>query len=301
MKPTLSIIIPVYNIESYIHQCIAKLIVDIGDELEILLIDDGSTDRSGQICDEYAAKYDFVHVYHTQNGGVSSARNIGIKHATGVFVYFIDGDDWFTGIYSLLKELKFHEKANKKVFAIPFNIYDKNEQIIKSIEYQSEIIETNKIEKYAHNHALWGYVFNLDTIKENGIRFHEELKYSEDWCFTAEYLSQTPTIVCLKDCCYHYRAERIGSAMNKQYNSEQLLLHFISFDYLLQIKACKQCNKYIQNERRIFWRYLIRLTSRHLHLFGKNQLQKEIKNRLTPYYLFNDLKTCIRIVYIFCK
>ena len=89
----ISVIIPVYNIESYLDSTLKSLLDQTYKDFEVILINDGSVDRSTDICDEYAAKYNFIKVIHKPNGGVSSARNVGIENAQGKWIFFLDGDD----------------------------------------------------------------------------------------------------------------------------------------------------------------------------------------------------------------
>lgn len=90
----ISIIVPVYNVELYIHQCIDSIISQTYRDIEILLIDDGSTDKCGNICDEYARIDPRIRVFHTQNKGLSAARNLGLREAKGDYIGFVDSDDW---------------------------------------------------------------------------------------------------------------------------------------------------------------------------------------------------------------
>ena len=94
MKPLLTVVIPVYNVEKYLKRCIESILIQEWKNYDILLVDDGSTDNSPQICDGYAKAYDFISVIHKKNGGLSAARNTGISHAEGEYVYFPDSDDW---------------------------------------------------------------------------------------------------------------------------------------------------------------------------------------------------------------
>ena len=94
MKPLLTVVIPVYNVEKYLKRCVESVLVQEWHNYDILLVDDGSTDSSPQICDDYAKVYDFISVIHKENGGLSEARNTGISHAKGDYVYFPDSDDW---------------------------------------------------------------------------------------------------------------------------------------------------------------------------------------------------------------
>ena len=94
MKPLLTVVIPVYNVEKYLKRCVESVLVQGWHNYDILLVDDGSTDSSPQICDDYVKAYDFISVIHKENGGLSEARNTGILHAKGEYVYFPDSDDW---------------------------------------------------------------------------------------------------------------------------------------------------------------------------------------------------------------
>ena len=94
MKPLLTVVIPVYNVEKYLKRCIESILIQEWKNYDILLVDDGSTDNSPQICDDYAKAYNFISVIHKKNGGLSAARNTGISNAEGEYVYFPDSDDW---------------------------------------------------------------------------------------------------------------------------------------------------------------------------------------------------------------
>ena len=95
----ISVIVPVYNTEKYLDECIQSILNQSFTDFELLLIDDGSTDRSGAICDQYAAKDERVRVFHTENGGVSSARNVGLDEAKGEWIAFVDSDDWVKSLF----------------------------------------------------------------------------------------------------------------------------------------------------------------------------------------------------------
>lgn len=108
-KDLISVVVPVYGVENYIGECIESILSQSYSDFELLLVDDGSKDRSGEICDEYATKDSRITVYHKANGGLSSARNYGIEHANGTYICFIDSDDWIypdylMRMYTQLKE-----------------------------------------------------------------------------------------------------------------------------------------------------------------------------------------------------
>ena len=99
--PEISVIVPVYKVEEYLPQCIDSILAQTFTDFELLLVDDGSPDRCGEICEEYAGKDTRIRVFHQQNSGVSAARNIGLQHAKGTYIVFVDSDDWVSTDYLL--------------------------------------------------------------------------------------------------------------------------------------------------------------------------------------------------------
>ena len=97
--PIISVIVPVYNAENYLHRCIDSILAQTFTDFELLLINDGSTDNSGEICNAYAQKYPCIRMFHKNNGGVSSARNLGLTKANGEWIVFVDSDDWIEPHY----------------------------------------------------------------------------------------------------------------------------------------------------------------------------------------------------------
>ena len=123
-NPKISVIVPVYNVERYLRRCIDSILAQTFTDFELLLIDDGSKDSSGEICDEYAAKDSRIIVFHKENGGVSSARNVGLDNVRGEWVAFVDADDKISdGYFHICEE---HENAD--VVVKPFYIIKKEEK-----------------------------------------------------------------------------------------------------------------------------------------------------------------------------
>lgn len=129
-----SVIIPVYNVEKYINRCVKSILSQRYNDLEIILIDNGSTDRSGSICDIYANEYANISVYHIENHGVGSARNFGLSKARGEFIYFVDSDDYLVG--NLFAE--FEDKLVPDLDLLVFSYYNSFEQ---------ELTERNRTKK----------------------------------------------------------------------------------------------------------------------------------------------------------
>lgn len=278
----LSVIIPVYNIEDYLSQCIDSLLCNRTD-YEILLVDDGSTDGSSLVCDEYANRCDFIEVYHKENGGVSSARNLGLDKARGEYIYFVDGDDWVEGFNSVFSMLDGGE-----LFGVNYDVVDKECNVVKSHALENEKIAVNDYSRYyeRHSHALWAFIFRKEIIDRLQLRFCKDLKYAEDWVFVVGYLSQICSITALPKITYKYRMSREGSAMNQKYDRRQVLLHFKAFDMIKAIKPIHECKQYYNKELQECFSYVLNIVIKNLSILDKKQIQKMIRSRLSLTMLF---------------
>ncbi len=193
----ISVIIPVYNAEKFLHKCLDSVLNQTFKDYEIILVNDGSKDNSGAICDEYAEKYDFIRAFHKENGGASSARNYGMKLAQGEYINFVDADDWM--------ELDMYEKLVNAAgdgvdlvmcnckrpdgnggytefnYNLPSGYYDR-EQILKYI-YPCLIMQEHM--DFNPLIAPWGKLYKRSLLADNDIYFDEELRFCEDELFSA--------------------------------------------------------------------------------------------------------------------
>lgn len=214
----ISIIVPVYNVEKYIRRCIDSLITQTFKSIEILLIDDGSKDNSGAICDEYALKDDRVKAIHKKNGGVSSARNVGLDNATGTYIMFCDPDDyvdptWCEKMYSSVN-------ADEVCFCVcGFNrVNIENEKIIGTSipSYPKETLSIDEALLFLYQTGLfrpvWNDIFSNQIIRENFLRFDESLTRNEDTAFVLDYLQSVEGKICLVALpLYNYSIGIMGS------------------------------------------------------------------------------------------
>ena len=145
-SPKISIIVPVYKVEQYLPKCINSILAQTYQYWELLLIDDGSPDNSGKICDEFAQKDERIRIFHKKNGGVSSARNLGLDYAEGDYVMFVDSDDWLSN--DCLR-VCVHEVEANKLDALQFGfisvISNNEKQIVKN---PSSILDGEQYIKY---------------------------------------------------------------------------------------------------------------------------------------------------------
>ncbi len=188
----LSVIIPIYNVEKYLNECVTSVVrnmnnTNIGtDEYEVILVDDGSPDNSAAICDELANKYDSVRCIHKKNGGVSSARNVGIDDAKGEYVAFLDGDDFWrdTSMDKLLDTLK---NESPDVLFCGFCNSDEKGKITKTehLKYREFYGGCEPFMNCSYNRDthLCSTVFKTDLLFKYDLKFDEKLKFSEDSFF----------------------------------------------------------------------------------------------------------------------
>ncbi len=216
-----SIIVPIYNVEQYLRQCIESLITQTYCNIEIILVDDESPDNSPIICDEYANQDDRIKVIHKVNGGVSSARNVGIECAHGEWITFVDGDDYLEEfiIEKAMKTLKNSDCAEKDVPLVQWNY-----SILKKgkIEKQSNLYIKNMNKELLYAFAIgsiftnqevqlkglgcpWGKLFSSTVLKKNEIRFDEKIYMAEDRLFVWQYLKYLTNLIVVNENGYLYR------------------------------------------------------------------------------------------------
>lgn len=219
--PKVSIIIPIYNAERYIEECLDSICKQTFSDFEVIMIDDGSKDRSAEVCQRYAACDSRLRYIYKENGGVSSARNRGIEVAQGEYVSFVDADDWVTEDY--LETLMASEpKADITFFGettiesnggqsqrIPKDTYCKGQTDIEEILYYLKCGPLGDIMGWT-----WDKFFRLDIINEHKIRFREDLCFMEDEVFTLEYCHHIGSIRTISSPLYFYR--KLDSGLTKQ-------------------------------------------------------------------------------------
>lgn len=202
--PYISIIVPVYRAEEYLHQCINSILTQTFRDFELLLIDDGSPDNSGQICDEYAQRDGRIRVFHKENGGVSSARNVGLDNAKGKWIVFCDSDDWVEKDW-----LESYHNVMNNNYDIIFQGYIQEHHSSHQIRCIRNVPNNyiNTILLLEQNDLLgwtWCKIFKTDIIKANNIRFDKTLNINEDLLFTLQYCFYAHSISVLPIAKYHY-------------------------------------------------------------------------------------------------
>ena len=202
----ISVIVPVYKVEKYLNKCVDSIINQTYKNLEIILVDDGSPDNCGKICDEYSKKDNRIKVIHKENGGVSSARNVGLDLATGDYIGFVDSDDWIeTDMYEYLLNIciKFNCQVSRCNY-IECNDYNKTykkEQEKISI-FENDDIIIDLVTGNWNEGVLWNKLYKKSLLQ--GIVFDEKLSCSEDLLFNYYILKNTNKLVCSNQIKYNY-------------------------------------------------------------------------------------------------
>lgn len=233
----ISIIVPVYKVEKYLKRCLDSIINQTYTNLEIILVDDGSPDNSGKICDEYALKDNRITVIHKENGGVSSARNTGLNSSTGKWISFVDSDDWIDENYFSTMMRNINDDVDVIICSYNRVVNEKYEQIryfyktksLNNYEYLNNVLNPQSGFGFCHMK-----LYRKKVIHE--INFNENLKVGEDALFNLKISSNIKKAIFIPDTLYNYRI-----------NSESVVKKF-DIEYVQKyLKAMQYTKEYIFN------------------------------------------------------
>ena len=228
--PEISIIIPVYNAARYLRECVDSILQQSFANFEIILIDDGSTDDSPQICDGYAACDQRVKVVHKPNAGVSAARNDGLDRARAEYITFVDSDDWVEAGYiqTLLNYKQYdivffpHRFIYGTGFTSEFKFREESGDATTMWGIVSNLKNNDThVNFYGYT---WNKMFRREIIEKFHVRFVEGLRVSEDEVYTLDYCTHAQSIKVLPTCLYNYRVLSTGLTATKNSSREQELL-----------------------------------------------------------------------------
>ena len=232
MGEKISIIVPVYKVEAYLPKCIESIIHQTYHDLEIILVDDGSPDKCGEICDQYAQKDDRIHVIHKKNGGVARARNDGIEYASGDYISFIDSDDWIAEnayeiLYQGLKQYDADCSVGKCVTLI-----DKNGTLSPKKNSDSPVRCETASEAMKHvllsGSAVWNRLFKREVFQQ--IRFPLD-RVNDDEVVALHAYAECKKIVFLNQDTYYYRI-RQDSITTSKFSVRNVDCYYNSVDNL---------------------------------------------------------------------
>lgn len=221
-NPKISIIVPVYNVELYLNRCINSILAQTFIDYELILIDDGSTDSSSQICDKYAEQNSKIKVIHKKNGGLASARNIGIKKSNGKYIVFCDSDDYVSPFWCE-NFMKYESEIQTSFVFCEFNLTGKisnSSNHKKGISHKRYSL-SNFFELQANNRIgfAWNGCYSAEIIKKNKIFFPENI-IVEDLPFILNYVSHMQYLFSTGKYDYNYYQDDRITLSRKYYDKE---------------------------------------------------------------------------------
>jgi len=242
-----SIIVPVYNAAAYLEQCVDSLVGQTLKEIEIILVNDGSSDNSGKICDTYAKQDARVYVIHQKNQGQTIARNAGLVAATGDYAHFVDSDDWLdtTMEQQMYEEAIKHEadivtcdtifhKGKREIparQAFEAGVYDKP-ALIKSL--YPKMIYNGRFFYFGIYAAMWNKLFRRELVTPHIINIDPAVRIGEDGLTTFAAFMEANTVVVKKETLYHYRDDN-NTSLTRSYQKEQFDSALLLIKYLREI------------------------------------------------------------------
>lgn len=263
-KINLSIIIPIYKAEQTISKCLESILNQTYNDYELLLVIDGSPDNSLEICEKYLQNDSRIRIFQKKNGGVSSARNVGLKHAKGEWVFFIDADDWLEK--NCLSEIC-KATINGNVDIVQFGTNRIRNNIVEiSIPSEKPMYFRNHDEfddLKCYRGELWNYIFRLQIINSYFFRFSENLKYAEDQEFIFKYFSRINAGMVIPYTAYNYYLNE-NSAVSVRFSPELLNHNLVAVQNALKYYIDNKIfvSKFVRNQSinlmKLYLSYLVK-------------------------------------------
>ena len=228
MKPKISIIVPVYNTENKLPRCIDSILAQSFTYFELLLIDDGSKDESGNVCDEYAQRDKRIRVVHTKNGGVSSARNIGLNAATGEWITFCDSDDEL--LPKALETFLSYSSDCVDLVKTGYEIVDEKEKVLDTlsctntsfISNREDMLRQCELSKYFG--FLWNSFIKRDII--GNLRFDKSISWCEDHIFIYSVMNRVNNMAIVSQCTYRYYVDStVETNLSAKFHEPSSIVH----------------------------------------------------------------------------
>ena len=311
--PTVSVIVPVYNVEEYLPRCIDSVLNQTYRDFELILVDDGSPDNCGTICDEYAAKDLRIRVIHKKNGGVAAARNSALDIAQGQYIAFCDSDDiWDT----TLLQTAIQALATTNADIVHFNYREvENGQIVKAKHFLPGVFELAGSENkrnylvsillsHQHGWELWDRLFRRDIIEKHHIRCCTTSgNFGEDLSFVCKYLLHAQRVCCIEDCLYTYC--RQPDSITKQSQEKVRLndMNEVAYDVWLEYTKVFNCTRESNAFPILHLMFLndqiLRLGSRGLYPQLPEALEKMDRYRWWKQNIRNLLRSRKQLTYYF--
>lgn len=303
MGKGISIIIPIYKVEEYLEECLVSVVNQSYKDFEVLLINDGSPDKSEEICREFVDKDHRFCYYYQENAGVSSARNVGLEKASFQWIAFVDPDDTLMEDY-LLNLTQNFDDVNKMIVFDVNRIQEDGDIRPQIFGFRNEEINLKKdAEKLFDNqYFLFGNpfnkLFNLEVIKRKNLTFKEGQTLGEDRIFVYEYLENIETIVFSSQAIYNYRY-RAGSSINKKHHYSVYLNLLISNEKLYNFLNIPPNKVKSSDSTSLFIRYIKSIILRENSFADVKIILQENRKYIQNKYLKSAVKRYQLYIYLY--
>lgn len=283
----ISVIVPVYNVELLLSKCVNSILAQSYRNFELILIDDGSSDKSGLICDDFAQKDNRVKVVHKKNEGVSSARNEGVQLACGDWITFIDSDDWIDEDYLLNFDVDNIECDSSIVLQGIVQNFSHRQNEVALFEYDNSTFDIKNLERLKavdlfKDGCPVAKLFNKKTILENGLTFNTSISLNEDHIFVLSYYTCIKNIYLKKYTGYHYYYDFSKTSLTKKRHSVEKCLLTSKLIQSQFLELCKEIGCLPQDIAKI----------ETLNIFGRKQIVRGVKNSFFEKESFPKFKKC---------
>lgn len=278
----ISVIVPVYNVERYVGKCLDSILAQTYTDFEVIVVDDGSTDGSGAICDEYARKDSRITVFHIENGGVSAARNLAVQKAQGTYLAFVDSDDYVEPDLLLALYRKTEEFDEVDCVICASRSETEDGELVSNLEEPVPSGRTLELKRNPQilfaNPAMWNKLYVREIVVQHGIAFDCGLTLAEDLVFYLQYVQYCRNFVYVNLPLYHY-IQRGTSAMNeRQCEKNRSVLR--AFDRILEVYRENHWYEAFQKELEYLAIYHVFITSvvRIVRMDARHPLLREFRN-----------------------
>lgn len=297
----ISIIIPIYNGEKYLEKCLESISNQTYPELEVILVNDGSTDTSKEICEKWARKDCRFNLYNNENQGVSSSRNFGIKQATGEYITFVDCDD-FLAKDALEILLQTASQGYDLIIANHARYYDEQNVTlnvdIPTREYnKKEFLDTfwKLYDSFVIN-SPWGKLYKKEILQSKKIEFPTDYELGEDLIFNLQYIEKSNTFYTINQNLYYYRdtTDSLTTKYNENYLKIQLELNRYIEDFLIRNNAC---DKESQEKLKKDVSNIIISSVQNLFLPSCPLNNKQVKEKLKKYLARQEIEVLVDVSY----
>lgn len=291
----ISIIVPVYRVEEYLNKCIESIVNQTYNELEIILVDDGSDDNCPQICDEWAKKDSRIKVIHKENGGLVSARQAGFRASTGDYVGFVDGDDWIEpDMYEYIANALRKTDADIAMSEFFFSYTDKEQksegclskEFYNREQLQSEVFPTmlfsGRYYRFGIYPNCWSKVIKRDLLEKNLLSVDTRIRLGEDIAFIYPCIMESESICHIDKALYHYRIN--SESMTQKYDSLLSDIYFLPYKVLED--KCKETGLDFSEQLAYYLLYLVNFVIRNEASINNTKSKKE-KNEVLDKLLNN--------------